>query len=81
MEVGEKVRLVTFNGEVKCSDDCDPKENYWCLINSTGEVVSSINGRGRVMVTFDIDVSVHGLHCHNEIPNSLYILPSDLIRL
>ena len=78
MKVGQKARLVTFNGELECSEYCDPSENYWSLINLTGTVVKDVNSRGRVTVTFDANVGSKGLHCHNEIPNSLHILPSDL---
>jgi len=79
IEVGEKVQLVTFNGALASSGHCDNSENYWALINSTGTVVNPENNRGRLTVVFDNDVKCLGLHCHNEIPNSLYILPSDLV--
>lgn len=81
MKVGQKVRLVTFNGELECSEYCDPSENYWSLISLTGTVVKNANSRGRVTVTFDEDIGSQGLHCHNETPNSLYILPSDLAAI
>ena len=78
MDVGVKVKLVTFNGALECSEVCDASENYSSLINSTGTVIKPENSRGRVTVEFDKDVKKLGLHCHNEIPNSLLILPSDL---
>ena len=78
MDVGTKVKLVTFNGSIESLDKCDPSENYWSLIGATGTISKMENARGRVLVTFNSEVSDLGLHCHNEIPNSLLILASDL---
>lgn len=78
MDVGSRVRLKSFNGDISPPEECDCSENYWVIVGSTGTVLSSMNSRGRVLVTFDIDVTSFGLYCHNEIPNSLLILPSDL---
>jgi hypothetical protein len=50
------------------------------LIGKLGTVVEAINARGRVLVKFDCAVPERGLVCHNPIPNSLYILESDLER-
>lgn len=58
--------------------ECSPDENYWVLIGETGTVVEPKNVRARVLVKFDALVSDYGLHCHNVVPNSLYILESDL---
>jgi hypothetical protein len=81
IEVCSKVKLNTFNGGLSQPEACDPSENYWALIGSTGTVIKSKNERGRVLVKFDIDISSLGLHCHNVIPNSLLILPADLEAL
>lgn len=78
MEVFSKVKLSTFNGGSSPPKGCEPSENYWALIGSTGTIVKPKNKRGRVLVKFDNDVSSLGLHCHNEILNSLLILPTDL---
>ncbi len=78
MNIGSRVRLKSFNGDFSSPEECDSSENYWVIVGSTGTVSSSINSSGRVLVTFDIDVSSLGLYCHNEIPNSLLILRSDL---
>ena len=78
MNVGSKVKLKTFNGRFAAPGKCDPSENYWLLIGTTGTISKSENIRGRVLVMFDIDPIGLGLYCHNEVPNSLLILPSDL---
>ena len=78
MDIGSKVKLKTFNGSLSPPDDCDPSENYWSLVGVTGSIVMPENTRGRVLVVFNVRVSDLGLHCHNEIPNSLLIIPSDL---
>jgi len=81
MDVGSKIKLVAFNGEKTTPDDCEPEENYWLLIGKTGRIVGPKNKRLRVLVQFDESVSSLGLHCHNENPNSLLILISDLERI
>jgi hypothetical protein len=78
MDIGTKVKLVSFNGSLESPDKCDPSDNYWILIGATGTISKIDNARGRLLVTFDSEVSDLGLHCHNEIPNSLLILVSDL---
>jgi hypothetical protein len=78
MDVGTKVKLTSFNGELESPDKCDPSENYWSLVGATGVISKPENSRGRVLVTFNVDVRSLGLHCHNETPNSLLILTSDL---
>ena len=78
MIVESKVKLVTFNGETNSVEICDPTENYWILVGKTGTIVQPENIRKRVLVKFDESVSELGLHCHNQIPNSLLILTSDL---
>ena len=78
MEIGSQVKLNTFNETIVSPDKCEPHENYWALIGSTGIISSPINSRGRVLVTFDVNVINLGLDCHNQVSNSLLILLSDL---
>ena len=73
------VRLCSFNGTHRGPRDTKASENYWLLVGSTG-VVHSFNPQlGRYLVVFDRSVSSFGLHCHNPVPNSLYIAPPDLV--
>ena len=81
LEIGTKVKLKTFNNTSIIPKGCDPSENYWSLIGETGTIKRSENSRGRVLVQFDNSVESKGLHCHNEIENSLLILTSDLEEL
>ena len=76
--LNSKVILRTFNGTSVSPVEYSPDENYWALIGETGKVVEPKNSRARVLVQFDASVAGYGLHCHNEVPNSLYILESDL---
>lgn len=78
MNVGTKVILKQFNGEYYAPANLDPAENYWLLIGKTGKVVKSENSNSRVLVQFEENVRDLGLHCHNEITNSLLILTDDL---
>ena len=78
LEPGIKVKLKTFNKTSTSPEDCDPSENYWALIGETGIIKKPENDRFRVLVQFDNPVESKGLHCHNEIENSLLILTSDL---
>ncbi|MFH1871001.1 MAG: hypothetical protein ABIG36_10315 [Pseudomonadota bacterium] len=73
-----KVILATFNGTAASPKECPRGENYWLLIGSTGHIAEAKNQNGRVLVLFDESVSEKELHCHNPVPNSLYILESDL---
>ena len=79
--INSKVILRLFNGISVPPLGCRPDENYWVLIGETGTIVEPINARGRVLVKFDTSVNHYGLHCHNEIPNSLYVLESDIEAL
>jgi hypothetical protein len=78
MTSGKRIKLITFNGDPFGPDNCDPAEDYWKLIGKIGTVVGPENGNNRVLVQFDESVSALGLHCHNNVPNSLLILASDL---
>jgi len=76
--INSKIILKEFNGNSEAPEDCDPQENYWLLIGRKGKIVKEMNSRSRVLVQFNESVSELGLHCHNEVPNSLYILLSDI---
>ncbi|UCV19283.1 hypothetical protein [Ferribacterium limneticum] len=78
LTLNAKVILTTFNGTAASPEECPRGENYWLLIGSTGHIAEAKNKNGRVLVLFDESVSGKGLHCHNPVPNSLYILESDL---
>ena len=78
IRIGAAVELVTFQGEVSAPEDCDRAENYWKLIGERGTVRDVENSGKRVLVVFENDVASQGLHCHNEVPNSLYLKGSDL---
>lgn len=61
----------------------DQHENYWKLIGNTGTLLSFANeinfpNDDRVLIQFDFDIKAEGLECHNEKPNSLWILKADL---
>lgn len=58
-----------------------PEENYWLLIGQAGNIVAPPNERNRVLVKFERQVSSFGLHCHNDVSNSLLILQTDLENL
>lgn len=73
-----KVRLRSFNGATETPIDCREDENFWKLIGKTGQIVALKNDRDRFLVKFDFSVEGFGLHCHNQIENSLLIHASDL---
>jgi hypothetical protein len=78
MKVRTKVKLLSFNNTTKTPDDCDPSKNYWSLIGEEGTIVKPLNECSRFLVKIDNADKLTGLHCHNEIKNSLWILKSDL---
>ena len=87
MNENTKVKMVSFNGTSTVERDCDESENYWKLIGATGTVIkepseknifASFSEEPRVLVQFDIKVEKLGLNCHNNIPNSLWLLVDDL---
>lgn len=84
MKVGKRVRLISFKGGTCAPSNVHPPENYWLLCGQEAEIVALPTGRafaGRVLVKFAVSVSDLGLHCHNEIPNSLWIHETDLAPL
>lgn len=87
MEVGSKIEMISFNGLTEAPSDCVPDENFWKLISEKGTVVqdssesdlyASFSKDKRVCVVFDSDLNSFGLVNHNGVPNSLWILVSDL---
>jgi hypothetical protein len=81
---GTRVLLKSFNGAT-CAPlgwEDDPANNYWLLVGHVGLIVKDVPSRhispDRVLVKFDVDTIGLGLHCHNEIQNSLWIQRSDL---
>jgi hypothetical protein len=78
LEPNTKVILRSFNGTLSPSAERIPGENYWRLIGESGTVIEAPNARNRVLVKFDKAVSERGLVCHNPVPDSLYILATDL---
>ena len=79
LQPGKKVALKSFNGSLVAPQDVKPQEDYWKLIGSKAVVSQlSTDNNNRVLVTFECDLSNLGLACHNQIPNSLWILVNDL---
>lgn len=77
----EKVILRRFNGTHRPPPDCKPGEDYWQLIGETGTVIETTNSNNRVLVRFDNPIHDRGLIGHNPVPNSLFILATDLDAL
>jgi acetylornithine/N-succinyldiaminopimelate aminotransferase len=75
-----RVSVLSFNGEFFAPEDCVADDNYWALIGESGMVIETINKSGRVLVKFDNSIIEMGLNCHNPIPNSLYLLETDLYK-
>ncbi len=76
MNLGDAVRLATFQGAINGPDCTRPDEDYWKLVGHCGIVTKA--SKNRALVEFSIDVLALGLACHNEAPNSLWISISDL---
>ena len=74
----QRVRLASFNGTAAPLDPSPDGDNFWRLIGQSGTVVHEKNDRSRYLVRFDISVASQGLHSHNPIENTLWILESDL---
>ncbi|MGE9292038.1 MAG: hypothetical protein ACQKBW_00360 [Puniceicoccales bacterium] len=88
MKVGTSIRLQSFNGTQEPPPEVAPSENYWRLIGTSGTVVEGSQREKtyfakteRVCVQFQEDINALGLHSHNDIENSLWILKSDLLEL
>jgi hypothetical protein len=79
LKPGKKVSLKSFNGSVVAPQAVKRHEDYWKLIGSKAIVSQlSTDTNNRVLVTFERDLMNLGLTCHNEIPNSLWVLIDDL---
>ena len=54
------------------------------LVGYSGDVVDTGSSKeidfnfGKCLVRFDVDIAGMGLECHNPVPNTLWILTSDL---
>lgn len=77
LKPGKRVVLKSFNGSLIAPQNVKLEENYWQLIGSKA-VVEIANNTDRVLLKFERDLSSLGLINHNEVPNTLWILISDL---
>lgn len=77
LKPGKRVVLKSFKGSLIAPQNVKPEENYWQLIGSKA-VVEFVNNTDQVLLKFERDLSSLGLANHNEIPNTLWILISDL---
>lgn len=77
LKPGKRVVLKSFNGSLIAPQAVKAAENYWQLIGSKA-VVALASESERVLVKFERDLSILGLANHNEMPNTLWILISDL---
>lgn len=77
LKPGKRVSLKSFNDSLTAPQAIKAEENYWLLIGSKA-VVELTNDSDRVLIKFERDLSSLGLANHNEVPNSLWILISDL---
>ena len=83
LDCGQRVCLMSFEGQSNSQAKTRDDENYWKLIGSNG-VISELGAdimSGRSLVTFDDDPADLGLACHNPRPKSLWIKIKDLKRL
>ena len=82
MQPGTIVVLKSFNLLDRAPKRIDPRENYWLLLGQRGQIVEVVPPQGveadRVLVKFDCDVQMLGLHCHNHVENSLWIKLGDI---
>jgi hypothetical protein len=78
MDVSTRIKLQSFNGTLMAPLGTQPSDNYWLLVGSTGTIHSFNQKLQRYLITLDNSVLSLGLHCHNPVPNSLYILATDL---
>lgn len=81
LQINSHVILRSFNGTQFAPSDCRRDENYWLLIGERGTVIETLNAKARVLMKFDNSISGQGLCCHNPVPNSLFILETDLEQI
>ncbi len=79
--VNSRVIVRSFNGTQSTPSGCRRDENYWLLIGEQGTVIETLNAKARVLVKFDNSISEQRLCCHNPVPNSLFILETDLEQI
>jgi len=79
LRINDNVLLKTFLNTKEPLELDDPKENYWKLIGKKGRIISII--KDKALVLFEIDILSQGLHCHNEMENTLLISISDLEKI
>ena len=77
LKPGKRVALKSYNGSLIAPQVTDPEKNYWLLIGSKA-VVELTNESDRVLIKFEREFSSLGLVNRNEMPNSLWILITDL---
>ncbi len=77
LKPGKRVVLKSFEGSLTAPQAVKPEENYWKLIGSKA-VVEVANNTDQVLLKFERDLSSLGLVSNNEVPNTLWILISDL---
>jgi len=84
---GDRVVMTSFNGTTQPTGTVKLSENYWLLVGVSGVIAKTWEQAGfamdekKFLVTFDQNVKDVGLHCHNEIENSLWILASDIVSI
>lgn len=87
MNEGDKVKMTSFKGRKYALNPVNPESLYELLIRSTGTIVhdpdesaifASFTQEKRILVRFDTDLNQLGLHNRSNVPNSLWILESDL---
>lgn len=85
MKIGDKVKMITYQGTLKKVYDIEPGEDYWQLIGSKGRIIddSDLENEGTVFVRFNHALHDYKFNAHNEergmmFRNSLSILESDL---
>lgn len=88
MRIGDRVKIISIDGKTTPLKLEDNAEDYWKLIGELGTVhqdpyeqtiYAHFSQKPRVLIKFDKDlVMAFGLHSHNNIENSLWILTSDL---
>ena len=83
MKTGLRYKLISFNGIQESIEECESRDNYWLLIGQDVKLLGfsddfNFGNDSRVLVKFDKDIVKQGLECHNETPNSLWILKTDL---
>lgn len=77
LKPGKRVVLKSFNGSLLAPQNVKPEENYWQLIGCKA-VVEVVSNTSRVLIKYERDLSSLGLTNHNEQPNLLWVLISDL---